>query len=44
MTLMTARQLCPIRDRRDWDRPRLTYLSPAMYRPLFSIPWIFRPR
>ncbi|MEM9010167.1 MAG: hypothetical protein AAGE18_02990 [Pseudomonadota bacterium] len=32
MTLLTARQLLPLADRRDWNRPHLMYLPSALYR------------
>ncbi|MGF1445731.1 MAG: hypothetical protein ACFBRM_05965 [Pikeienuella sp.] len=37
MTLLTARLLMPLRDRRDWGQMHLPYLSEALYGPVMSL-------
>lgn len=36
MTLFTARLLGPVRHRRDWPTPRLSYLPASAYRSVIS--------
>lgn len=43
MTLYTARLLCSVSDRYDWDAPRLSYFPAAMYQELVRFT-VFRRR
>ncbi|MEO0624506.1 MAG: hypothetical protein AAFU49_02940 [Pseudomonadota bacterium] len=37
MNLYTARLLSPVRTRRDWATPRLSYLPSSVYKTLMSL-------